>query len=79
MDILDAYIATAPSAQNAVDIFKDEWSSKFPASAGATTTPGTAVLFEDRRIEWLSKTIEGFSGKRILLRENDQRHDQQES
>ncbi|RUU91868.1 MAG: class I SAM-dependent methyltransferase [Mesorhizobium sp.] len=66
MDILDAYVATSPSAQNAVDIFKDEWSSKFPASAGATTTPGSAALFEDPRIDWLSKTIGGFGSKRIL-------------
>ncbi|RWP87587.1 MAG: class I SAM-dependent methyltransferase [Mesorhizobium sp.] len=66
MNILDAYVVTSPSAQNAVDIFKDEWSSKFPASARATTTPGSAALFEDARIDWLSKTIGGFSGKRIL-------------
>lgn len=66
MDILDAYVATAPSAQNAVDIFKGEWSSRFPATAGATTTPGSAALFEDARIDWLSKTIGGFASKRIL-------------
>ncbi|MES0204181.1 class I SAM-dependent methyltransferase [Mesorhizobium sp. LNHC209A00] len=66
MDILDAYVATAPNAQNVVDIFKDEWSSKFPTTAGATTSPGSAALFEDARIDWLSKTIGGFAGKRIL-------------
>lgn len=66
MDILDAYVTTAPSSQNVIDIFKDEWSSKFPLSSGVTATPGNAALFEDARIDWLSNTIGGFAGKSIL-------------
>ncbi|RWL82741.1 MAG: class I SAM-dependent methyltransferase [Mesorhizobium sp.] len=66
MDILDAYVTTAPSAQNVIDIFRDEWSSKFPTDTGVMATPGSAALFEDPRIEWLSNTIGGFAGKNIL-------------
>ena len=66
MNILDAYISTAPSAQNAIDIFKGEWSSKFPASTGLVSSPGHANLFEDGRIRWLSQMVGGFTGKNVL-------------
>src|SRR4029078_11707063 len=49
-----------------VDVFKGEWSSKFPARSGLISTPGHAALFEDARIQWLSDSIGGFSGKRVL-------------
>ena len=34
-----------------IDIFKDEWSSKFPDSFGVSSS-GIADLFEDQRITW---------------------------
>ncbi|MEF2074020.1 class I SAM-dependent methyltransferase [Consotaella aegiceratis] len=66
MEILDAYIDRAPDPQTILDIFTNEWSSKMPVESGLIATPGPAALFEDGRIDWLSKTIGGFANKRIL-------------
>jgi hypothetical protein len=66
MNILDAYVTAAPSDQAVIDIFKGEWSSKFPAKSDIITTPGTAMLFQDPRITWLSSLIGGFENKKIL-------------
>lgn len=38
--ILDQYISEAPSAQNALDIFAGEWSSKFPEHLNLKTFRG---------------------------------------
>jgi hypothetical protein len=64
--ILDEYVTAGPSRQAIVDIFAGEWSSKFPADSGLSSTPGPAALFEDPRIAWLSQEIGGFEGKSIL-------------
>lgn len=66
MDVLDQYVKSAPSNQSVVDIFRGEWSSKLPPELRAISTPGTAALFEDRRIDWLSTQIGGFRDKTIL-------------
>ena len=59
------YIQSRPSDQNAVDIFKAEWSSKFPDSFGVTSS-GIADLFEDQRIIWAEEQGIDFKDKRIL-------------
>jgi hypothetical protein len=59
--ILDAYSHATPSAQNAFDLFKGEWSSEVP---GFDT--GGIQLFADHRIEWLEQKCGGFKNKRIL-------------
>ncbi len=64
MDILDQYVGSVPSVQNALDIFGGEWSTSFPARFGLTA--GTAPLCEDPRITWLSDVIGGFEGREIL-------------
>jgi hypothetical protein len=61
--ILDEYRTTVPSARNAVDIFKGEWSSRFP---DATCETGRADLFNDKRISWAGKELGGFGGKKVL-------------
>jgi hypothetical protein len=60
--ILDEYTKAAPSAQNAVDIFKGEWSSALPDALVAGNTP----LFVDPRIDWAISQIGGIEGKHIL-------------
>lgn len=59
------YTNKTPSDQNAVDIFKGEWSSKFPESFGIRSS-GVADLFEDQRITWAEEEGINFKGKRIL-------------
>lgn len=66
MEILDAYMLSAPSNQNALDIFKGQWSSKLPDKFGLVTEPGTARLFEDPRIEWAEQTFGSFANWKIL-------------
>lgn len=63
---LDAYLHTAPSDQNALDIFKGEWGSCFPAPFSATLNAGSMALFEDSRITWAIAELGGVSGFRIL-------------
>lgn len=64
-NILDDYVKEAPNDQNALDIFKCEWSSKLPA-AWKSLQAGTIGLFEDQRIIWAAEQVGGFEGKRIL-------------
>ena len=49
MDILDSYITSAPSKQNALDIFKGEWASELPNKFG-NLEAGQIRLFNDIRI-----------------------------
>ncbi len=63
--ILDSYIKSAPDSQNALDIFKGEWSSKLP-SPFQNLSAGEALLFDDPRIKWFIEEIGGVSGKSIL-------------
>ena len=63
--VLDHYMTTAPTPQNAVDIFRGEWSSILPASAGAQSG-GHARLFDDQRLAWFVDQIGGVEGKDVL-------------
>jgi predicted RNA methylase len=65
MDILDQYISSAPSPQNALDIFKDEWSSKLPAYLYELES-GSVPLFSDARIEWVVNQLGSFEHKTVL-------------
>ena len=64
--ILDAYVHSAPSAQNAIDIFKGEWASRFPAALATPVDAGGIPLFEDGRIVWAINELGGIQGNRIL-------------
>jgi len=66
LNILDAYVPSEPSDQNILDIFAGEWSSSMPRQTGLTTTPGSAQLFEDGRIQWAKEVFGGFEGQSIL-------------
>jgi len=61
--ILDSYAAEPPSPQLAVDLFRGEWSSKFPDEAGIDA--GGAPLFEDARITWMLQQLD-VAGRRVL-------------
>src|SRR5436190_16044191 len=61
----DYYVTTKPVPQNAVDIFKGEWSSSFPEQF-ADLKAGGITLFDDVRIHWLDSEIAGFEGKTVL-------------
>lgn len=62
---LDYYVTSQPSSQNAIDIFKGEWSSRFPANMNLEA--GQSPLFEDSRIIWLNEQIKGgLKGKTVL-------------
>ncbi len=64
-ELLDQYVTTAPSPQNALDVFRAEWSSRLPQPFAALEA-GKIPLFEDDRIRWLEGECGGFAGKRIL-------------
>lgn len=66
INVLDAYVHTAPSNQNAVNILRGEWASRFPGSLGASIEAGQIPLFEDSRVVWAMKELGGVSGFRVL-------------
>jgi hypothetical protein len=63
-DHLDRYVRTPPSAQNAIDIFAGEWSSKLPDAFDVRA--GGFPLFEDPRLRWALGAIGGIDGKDVL-------------
>jgi hypothetical protein len=65
MNILDEYIDTFPSPQNALDVFKDEWLSKLPPTLPELSA-GTIPLFQDPKIAWAEQQFGGFKGCNIL-------------
>jgi hypothetical protein len=65
MNILDQYIKTFPTHQNALDIFKEEWSSKLPPPHSELTT-GNIPLFQDRRMSWAIEQMGGVKECKIL-------------
>jgi hypothetical protein len=65
LEIIEKYHRTAPSAQNAVDIFDGDWSSVLPAELDAESG-GFAELFDDPRVNWMVDELGGVEGWRIL-------------
>jgi hypothetical protein len=61
--ILDQYELSAPSRQNAVDIFAGEWSSELPDQE---LHAGSISLFDDYRIKWFAEHLGGFENKTVL-------------
>jgi hypothetical protein len=59
--ILDEYVTSAPSAQNAVDIFAGEWSSQVPGASA-----GPIPLFADDRVQWALDQLGGVTGASVL-------------
>jgi hypothetical protein len=63
--ILDAYVKGPPSPRQAVEIFRGEWASRFPAPHDDLPA-GQIRLFEDDRIAWAIETVGGIRGQRVL-------------
>jgi hypothetical protein len=59
------YIMAAPSDQNALDIFRGEWVSKFPGR-WAGLQAGDTRFFEDLRIHLLLGVVGSVQGYRVL-------------
>jgi hypothetical protein len=57
-------VQSAPSAQNALDIFAGEWASSLPEPY-ANLRAGGVPLFQDSRIEWAAEQL-NVKGKSIL-------------
>jgi hypothetical protein len=64
-NVLDEYVQGPPSDQNALDIFKGEWSSQLPG-AWKELKAGTVPLFEDARMLWAAEQLGGFRGQRVV-------------
>lgn len=64
-NVLDDHITSAPSPQNALDIFKGEWASLLPEPY-AGLKAGIHPLFEDPRIVWSAEEAGGFQSKTFL-------------
>ena len=56
---------SAPNPQNALDIFKGEWSSTLPKELG-NLQAGASALFEDARIHWIAEQWNGLKDQTIL-------------
>ena len=63
--ILDSYVTTAPSAQNALDIFAGEWSSRLP-DPHSELRAGPIPLFADDRVTWAIERFGGVAGRSVL-------------
>jgi hypothetical protein len=59
--ILDEYVHTSPSPQNAVDVFAGEWSSKVPG-----VESGPLPLFADDRVRWALERFGPMTGRKVL-------------
>jgi SAM-dependent methyltransferase len=57
-------VREAPSAQNAVDLFRGEWASALPPHVGATA--GAIGLHDDPRVHWIVSSAGGVDGRRVL-------------
>lgn len=64
-EIIHKYFISYPSAQNALDIFKNEWSSKLPLESG-NLQAGNTPLFEDPKVIWAISELGGINNKNIL-------------
>mgnify|MGYP001254180624 CR=1 FL=1 len=64
-DISGRYVTSAPSFQNALDIFKGEWWSQFPQQFSYLHA-GQIRVFEDPRVEWALSEFGDVSGRTVL-------------
>jgi hypothetical protein len=63
--VLDAYVSGPPSPRHAVEIFRGEWASRFPAPLDDVPA-GRIALFEDPRLAWAIAAVGGLRGQRVL-------------
>jgi hypothetical protein len=63
MTITTEYVGSAPSVQNALDIFRGRWFSQLPLPDARA---GDVALFEDPRIAWALSELDDLRGKTVL-------------
>jgi Methyltransferase domain len=63
--ILDYYAANEPTPQTAIDIFRGEWSSRFPPPFSGLEA-GHIPLFEDPRVHWAVSKFRNVQGNSVL-------------
>jgi hypothetical protein len=61
--VLDTYVRSVPSAQNAVDLFAGTWSSRLPLDG---VESGGIPLFEDDRVVWALERLGDLTGQTVL-------------
>jgi Protein of unknown function (DUF1698) len=61
----DHYVTSAPSPQQALDIFKGEWASRLPAPFDACEA-GALPLFGDPRLQWAVDRLGGVADRRVI-------------
>jgi len=66
VNMLDVYVKSAPSNQNVLDLFANEWVSILPTDCGLTAAPAQVPLFADQRMEWAIAQMGGLEGKTCL-------------
>ena len=64
-EIVDRYCLSVPGPQNALDIFRGQWSSRLP-SPYADLEAGALPLFDDYRIHWAIDHLGGVRGASVL-------------
>lgn len=62
----DKFLTLAPNAQNIIDLFQGEWSTKMPDDSGLISEPGHADLFNDHRVLWAEQELGPVKGKNIV-------------
>lgn len=60
------FFGAHPNHQNAIDLFKGEWSTRLPDASGMIASTGPARHCEDYRVTWAARELQGFGGKTIL-------------
>jgi hypothetical protein len=63
--VLERYVASLPSNQNALDIFAGEWSCQLPVPF-ADLNAGKIAVFEDPRVVWALSELGEMKGKTAL-------------
>lgn len=66
MPELPSFFGVAPSAQNALDLFRGEWSSRFPPDSPLQIGQGPLLLGEDYRIDFLDRHLGSVAGQTVL-------------
>jgi hypothetical protein len=62
-NILEHYVLSAPSPQNALDILRGEWACELP---DPNLLAGSVTTFDDYRIKWFAEHLSGFENKTVL-------------
>jgi hypothetical protein len=62
---MDCYSDKAPHPQNILDLFENEWASKFPIPYDQLKA-GKIELFSDSRLEWALSLAGDITGKQVL-------------